>query len=187
MPAPLVKIVPNALSSLRLILALLFPVLPAEWRLPVMLLGAFSDWIDGLIARRYHAITALGTMLDAIADKLFTLSVLLTIILSARDGATWWQGVIVLSRDLAVSMIAAYALCIGRLDAFSHMKPRLAGKLTTTTVFIWLVTVLAGAPLNVRWMLFAIAGACSVVAGVDYLSQFLRRWSQLQEKTNQSV
>ena len=50
-----------------------------------------SGWIRG--ARRYQATSAPGALLDAIADKLFTLSVLITIV--RGDNATWWQALIV--------------------------------------------------------------------------------------------
>src|SRR5688572_5089393 len=76
MAAAAVKAIPNVLSSMRLALAVAFPLLPIEWRLPAMIVGGLSDWIDGLIARRYKAATSTGALLDAIADKAFTLSVL---------------------------------------------------------------------------------------------------------------
>lgn len=40
-------------------------------------LVAFSDWVDGFIAKRYHQKTILGTFLDPIADK-WTIAVLST-------------------------------------------------------------------------------------------------------------
>jgi cardiolipin synthase len=186
MAARIVQIVPNVLSSLRLVLALVFPLLPEDWRLPAMIAGGLSDWIDGVVARRYKAITAAGTMLDAIADKLFTLSVLLTIILGSGE-ARWWQGLIVLSRDFSVAAISLYALSIRRYDAFGHMRPRLPGKLTTTLVFLWLVTVLAGAAPMWSWGLFILAGACSVIAGADYLVQFSRRAAAFRGVARESI
>jgi len=184
MPGRLIKIVPNVLSSFRLALALAFPLLPSGWRLPALVVGALSDWIDGLIARRYHATSVPGALLDAIADKLFTLSVLITIVMG--DNARWWQALIVLSRDLAVTAIAVYALLIGRYDAFQHMRPRLPGKLTTTLVLLWMVALLAGAPIAVLWKLFALAGAMSVLARAHYLMQFVQRLPEMRAKTDEN-
>ena len=179
MAAAAVKAIPNVLSSLRLALAIAFPLLPSEWRLPAMIVGGLSDWIDGLVARRYKATTATGALLDAAADKFFTLSVLLTIIIDGAHQVHWWQGLIILARDLTVGAIALYAVLIRRFDAFRHMRPRLPGKLTTTFVFLWLVTVLAGAPPVWQWTLFMLAAAASVVAGIDYLLQFISRYHEL--------
>lgn len=174
-----IKAVPNILSSARLALAIAFPLLPVEWRLPAMIAGGLSDWIDGLIARRYKASTAAGALLDAIADKLFTLSVLLTIIIDSAHQVQGWQGLVILARDLTVGAIALYAVAIRRFDAFRHMRPRLPGKLTTTFVFLWLVTVLAGAPPAWQWTLFVLAAAASIVAGIDYLLQFISRYHEV--------
>lgn len=178
MPGRLIKMVPNALSALRLALAIAFPFLPAHWRLTAVLVGAVSDWLDGLIARRYRAITAAGVLLDAIADKVFTASVLVTLI--AVGEMMWWQGLIVLCRDMVVAMIAAYALLIRRMDAFRHMRPRLPGKAATTLVLIWLVAMLAGAGSALERALFALAAGASVLAGADYFLQFLRRPAELR-------
>ena len=38
-------------------------------------LAAFTDWLDGYIARRYHQQTALGALLDPLADKLLMVSI----------------------------------------------------------------------------------------------------------------
>ena len=179
MAAAAVKAIPNVLSSMRLALAVAFPLLPIEWRLPAMIVGGLSDWIDGLIARRYKAATSTGALLDAIADKAFTLSVLLTIIVDAAHQAHWWQGLLILVRDLTVGVIAVYAVAIRRFDAFRHMRPRLPGKLTTTFVFLWLVTVLASAPPAWQWTLFGLAAAASIVAGIDYLLQFISRYHEV--------
>jgi hypothetical protein len=46
-------------------------------------------------------------------------------------------------------------------------------------VLIWLVLLLAGAPVWALWGAFALAGAMSVVAGADYLAQFLRRLPEM--------
>lgn len=172
MASKFVRAVPNVISSLRLALAFVFPALPDDWRLPALIAGAMSDWIDGLIARRYKAMTVPGALLDAIADKLFTLSVLITIVMNGD--AAWWQAVVVLLRDLAVAAIACYVMLVGRFDSFRRMRPRLPGKLTTTCVFIWLVALLAGAAAEAEWALFALAGMMSAIAGADYIGRFIR-------------
>jgi phosphatidylglycerophosphate synthase len=172
MPASFIKAVPNALSSMRLMLALAFPFVPAEWRLPALIVGALSDWIDGVIARRYEATTSSGVLLDAIADKIFTLSVLVTIAMSGQ--IEWWQIALALARDITVAGVAGWcALVLKRPDAIGHMRPRLPGKATTTLVFFWLIALLAGVPAEATLTLFIAAALCSMVAAIDYLRVFL--------------
>jgi phosphatidylglycerophosphate synthase len=177
MTASLIKFVPNVLSSLRLVLAVVYPALPISWRLPAVVAGAASDWIDGLIARRYQATSASGVLLDAIADKLFTFSVLVTAVVAGD--AAWWQALIVMVRDIAVASVAAWCTAVlRRPDAFRHMLPRLPGKITTTVVFIWLIAILAGAPPPMGMALFAIAGVSSLVAAIDYLRVSFMRYAE---------
>lgn len=185
MPAAAVKAIPNILSSLRLALAIAFPFLPGGWRLPAIIIGGLSDWIDGLVARRYKATTSTGALLDAVADKAFTLSVLVTIVISGLLQP--WQAIVILSRDLVVAAIACYALVIGRFDGFRHMRPRLPGKITTSAVFIWFVALLAGAPQWLDWALFILAAGASSLAGFDYLLQFLRRPPELRGREKRSM
>lgn len=171
-------LVPNALSAMRLVIAVALPWMPERLVLPCVLIGGVSDWADGFIARRWRAGTAAGALLDAIADKAFTLSVLITLTVSGLVEP--WQVGVMLARDVVVASIACYALLIGRMDSFRHMQPRLAGKVTTSLVFIWFVALLAGAPITLDWVLFALAAAASNLAGMDYLLQFVRRPAQFR-------
>jgi len=179
--ASLIKAVPNILSGLRLALALAFPAFPLEWRLPATLGGAASDWLDGLIARRYQATSTPGALLDAAADKAFTLSVLLTMTIAGP--LLWWQLPIVLCRDLSVALVACIAAALRRPDAFAHMRPRLPGKITTSLVFLWLIAVLAGAPEQAAWAMFALAGGASVLAAGDYLRVFAGRFAEVYSRS----
>jgi phosphatidylglycerophosphate synthase len=164
--------VPNALSLLRLGLAAAFPFIPAAWRLPVVLAGGFSDWLDGAIARRFDLRTVRGALLDAVADKLFVLSVLATML--AGSQIAWWQVVLVLVRDFAVGITAAYAAVTRQWSRFADMRPRILGKLTTAAVLAWLVVIVAAGAEPLRTPLFAFAAACSTSAGADYLQRFVR-------------
>ena len=177
MAGVLIKYVPNVLTSLRIALAFAFPLIDESWRLPAIVAGALSDWIDGLIARRYKAITTTGTLLDAIADKLFTLSVLITLVVAGE--VLPWHAAIVLSRDIIVTAIACYAMLIGRFDSFRHMRPRMTGKLATTLAFLWLLAVIAGAPTGMTTTLLILAGGASLIAGGDYFAQFVQRFDEL--------
>lgn len=168
-----VRLVPNVLSIARLVLAAAFWALPAPWRLPAVIAGGFSDALDGFIARRFNVMSVAGGLLDGIADKAFTLSVLIT--LGADGTIAWWQVLVLLSRDLTVGGLALYAACLGRFDAFSRMVPKGLGKITTLAVFTWFVVVLLPCPPGITRVAFWIAGGASMLAGLDYFVTFLRR------------
>ncbi|MHC4909190.1 MAG: CDP-alcohol phosphatidyltransferase family protein [Planctomycetota bacterium] len=169
----IISVVPNVLSSLRICLACCFWLIPEPWRLLAVIAGGASDWLDGLVARKFGATSVAGGLLDAIADKMLTFAVLLT--LAAGGVVAWWQVPIVLVRDLTVASLAAYALLIGRRDAFGHMPAKVAGKLTTVLLFVWFTALLISVPPLLSWSLFGVVGGASLLAGADYLGAFLQR------------
>ncbi|MCP3902602.1 MAG: CDP-alcohol phosphatidyltransferase family protein [Planctomycetes bacterium] len=158
----------------RLVAAAAFPALAVAWRLPVVVLAGFTDWLDGFIARRYSVGSTSGALLDAIADKVFALSVLLSLAVSGE--LRWWQVLLVVVRDVAVGITAAYAAVIRDWARFKQMRPRVSGKVTTMLVFVWFVTLTA--PWSwaqaAAMPLFVLTAASSVVAAVDYLTRFTR-------------
>ena len=72
------KAIPNILSFARLALCPVF-VWTFFYRSPVVAFAIFAfasllDVVDGFLARRLHAITTLGKILDPVADKILQLS-----------------------------------------------------------------------------------------------------------------
>jgi CDP-diacylglycerol--glycerol-3-phosphate 3-phosphatidyltransferase len=167
-----VSILPNLLTVLRLGMAIVFPVAPATWHLALVVGAGVSDWLDGFIARRFDVRSLSGQLLDAIADKLFAVSVLVT--LTIAGDILWWQAVLAVSRDLIVAGTGAYAAASRDWGRFKDMVPRLPGKLTTAAVFAWFITLTASWLQPVAGPLFVIVAAISLWAGADYLVQFAK-------------
>jgi cardiolipin synthase len=96
--------VPNALSLLRLALVPVFFWLVVIHQdalaIGVLALSSFSDWLDGVLARRWQQITRLGQLLDPAADRLFIVTTLLA--LAIRDVIPWWLVILLLVRDLVL-------------------------------------------------------------------------------------
>lgn len=163
-------LIPNALTALRLCVAIAFPFSPSQWRLGMVLAGALSDALDGFFARRLHATTWVGAVLDGVTDKLFTLSVLLT--LTVGGPLSWLQFSGLLARDVVNASIAAYVGAQGRWGLFRRVSARPSGKITTLALFSMMVAILwrpeIGAPLV--W----VAVAASIFAAADYAVTFVR-------------
>jgi phosphatidylglycerophosphate synthase len=171
-----IRPVPNVLTFLRLVLAGVLPLVPPAWRLPVILAAAASDGLDGWIARRFHAITDLGRLLDGVADKAVSLAVVVTLTL---DGTMRpWEGLLVLARDLVVAALAVWLALTHAWAGFRHMQVRWAGKLTTLLVFAWFATLLLPAPAELRTAVFVLAAGASLLAAADYLAQAVRLRAQ---------
>ncbi len=173
--ARLIAVVPNVLSVLRLGLAAIFPFISAEheyWRVGVVVAAGFSDWLDGFVARRYGAKSPSGVLLDAVADKLFVFSVLLT--LTVTEALQWWQMLLIIARDLAVAFVAAYVTIKRDWPAFRRLVPRLAGRFTTGFQFAVFLAVLIWPQTAFVTVVVSLTALGSVVAGADYLGQFAR-------------
>ncbi len=170
-PGRLVTVAPNVLSAIRLALAVVFPMVAPGWRLPAIVVAGLSDWLDGLIARRFHAVSASGQLLDAVADKVFVLSVLVT--LTVGGGLIWWQVVLVLARDLSVGLVTLYVAMRRRWCSIRLMVPRLPGKLTTALQYALFATVLLSEGRLAVTVALSLTGVCSVLAAADYVRQFV--------------
>lgn len=75
----MIRKLPNILTVLRLLMALAFvPVffyewhyrLDGKWSLMLYLVASLTDILDGYLARRFHAISNFGKVVDPLADKL---------------------------------------------------------------------------------------------------------------------
>src|SRR5439155_1000343 len=112
---------------------------PLEWQrftaIAIFLIAAVSDGLDGYVARRYKQRSALGAILDPIADKGLLLSAIITLSISnwsdidpeyGRFPA--WFPVLVITRD-AVILVGAGILHL--LNGKVHVKPSWTGKVAT--------------------------------------------------------
>ncbi len=165
-PHAWIRPIPNTLTVLRIVAAIVLPFAAAVWRLPLVLFAGISDWLDGYLARRFDAQSKSGALLDGIADKLFVLSAVITFV--GTGDIPLWQGLVLMARDITVGLIAAYAVMTRAWHAFGHMEARLAGKLTTALVLPWFATLLIPAVEPARMPLFVLAAIASVAAAVDY-------------------
>jgi cardiolipin synthase (CMP-forming) len=170
--------VPNLLSTLRIVLAMAFPFLNPSLRLPVILIALASEFFDGYLARRWNAETLLGQSLDPIADKLFVLSTVATLI--HEGGFTWLQFVLIAMRDIVVAVGSFTTLLRSAREmngrAIEHLKPKFSGKLATTLQFALLISLFAGWPTS--GVLFIATAFMSCLSAVDYTYTILhRRWN----------
>ena len=103
---------PNILTFGRIlavpavVLCLLWPdVDAARWTaLVIFTLAAITDFFDGWLARRWNLQSALGRMLDPIADKLLvSICILMLALDQTLHGWHIWAGVIILCREILVS------------------------------------------------------------------------------------
>ena len=164
-----IRFVPNILSTIRLVLACLFPFAPEQLWVWLIIGSGGSDVLDGWIARRWQVQSRAGAILDGVADKLFILIALLTVA-GASKFSLWWLPLL-LARDLLVAFTAAYAASIRSWESFNEMDVRWSGKLATAGQFLLLLVAVLF-PAGIRFALW-LAILFSVIAAADYGRLFL--------------
>ena len=72
--------------------------------LAIYTLAAITDYLDGYIARAWSQQSAIGRMLDPIADKLLVAALLLMLVYTGQiEGWTLWAAIVILCREILVS------------------------------------------------------------------------------------
>ena len=168
----------NYLTVLRLLLVPVFLVLllgqdgqDELWRYgaaAVFLLAAWTDRIDGQIARSRGLITSFGKMADPIADKALTGGAFVA--LSVLGELPWWVTLLVLRRELGITLLRFFVIRHGVMPA-SH-----GGKLKTVlqaTAIVMYVLPLSGLLATARAWVMVLAVVVTVVTGADYVVRAL--------------
>jgi len=73
------------------------------WAFAILAISSVTDWLDGVIARRFHMMSRVGQLLDPVADRLFVVSTIL--VLAVRDIVPWWLVVVLVLRDVVMGAI----------------------------------------------------------------------------------
>ncbi|MEM9600495.1 MAG: CDP-diacylglycerol--glycerol-3-phosphate 3-phosphatidyltransferase [Pseudomonadota bacterium] len=121
--------VPNALTIARILLIPVFIIgilsLEFGWQSPfgrlfilgpLFALAAFTDWLDGFLARRWNVVTGFGRMIDPIADKLLVAGCLIAFMIATRGHWMFLApGLIIIGRDILVSGAREHAALTGRV------------------------------------------------------------------------
>jgi len=172
--------VPNVLSFIRLALVPVFLVLIIAGEdglaLLVLVVSSLSDYLDGVIARRFRQISRLGQLLDPAADRAFIFAALIG--LAIRDVIPWWLVVVIVGRDLMLVVLGVVLANHG----FGPLPVHHLGKAGTLCLFYALPIIMigqafpdtAGAANPIGWA-FALWGVFLYWwGGVIYAAQTVR-------------
>ena len=186
LPPPLPVVVPvsawniaNALTVLRLVLVPVFLVAlfkdggdNAAWRVvacATFFVASVTDRVDGELARRRGLVTDFGKIADPIADKALIGAALIG--LSLLDELPWWVTVVILVREVGITVL--------RLVVIRHgvMPASRGGKLKTLLQSLaigLLVLPTEGWVTTLALVVMGVAVVVTVVTGVDYVLRAVR-------------
>lgn len=134
--------VPNILSFLRLLLVPVFLVLIVRGQdalaLLVLVVSSVSDFLDGVLARRFNQVTRLGQLLDPAADRLFIFTALIG--LAIRGVIPWWLLIVIVARDVMLAVLGVTLANFG----YGPLPVHHLGKVATFCLFYALPILMIG-------------------------------------------
>ena len=141
----------NLPNKLTLLIILLIPVFIIIMMLDItnhyliacliFIVASITDALDGYIARKNNLVTDFGKFMDPLADKLLVISALICMIES--NLVAGWMVIIIVARELTVSILRAIAAADGKVIAASG-----GGKIKTISQMLAIIILLLGANLN---------------------------------------
>lgn len=143
--------IPNPLSLFRIIISpfLVYLVFSGESIVTLVVLfclAAFTDFLDGYIARKYNQVTNFGRKLDIIADRTLMISLVVSILIYLNinnliTDKNIWFIVLIMSREIfSFPFVLLSLLLKGRVMPHA----RLTGKMMTVFQGITFPTIILG-------------------------------------------
>ncbi len=191
--------VPNLLSVIRILLIPVFAVLFKNgdylWAVIVLAISGLTDFFDGKIARKFNQISALGKILDPIADKLsqITIAVMFYIAFSNSSDETVktfsWIFLIFLIKEAVMVVGGAIMIMLGLKPVAAEMP----GKIATFAFYTIMCVIMAFGPDigilgNVytlsSTLMFILVGISVVLTLIAFFSYLPGVFTQLKEKKN---
>jgi CDP-diacylglycerol--glycerol-3-phosphate 3-phosphatidyltransferase len=180
--------IPNLLSALR-ILAIPVVIGFLSWPGPlasflaalIFGLASLTDLLDGYIARQQKRETAVGKLLDPLADKLLVLSCMIMLIPLERIPA--WMVVLILGREVAVTGLRGIASAEGMVIAASRWGKAKLILQTFSLIGLMIHYRYLGIDFHLLGMIF-LWGALIITlwSGIDYFGKFYRKIQELDKE-----
>ncbi len=196
--------IPNLLSLLRIVIVPVFAYfyLNDQVGLAVLMLAlsGLSDFLDGKIARKFNQISALGKVLDPVADKLTQITLAVLLFLSFRNAsdemlkAFSWVFLVFILKE-AVMVVGGFIMLLFNIRP---VAAEFYGKLATMAFYTIMLLVVAFGPEIgffretvqlppiVMMILVIVSAILTIVAFLSYMpptfKQFKERKAESQKK-----
>lgn len=191
--------IPNLLSLIRIALIPVFAVLFNDgnyiWAIVVLAISGLTDFFDGKIARKFNQISALGKLLDPIADKLSQITIAIVFYLTFKSSADEtvkafsWIFLIFLIKEAVMVVGGAIMIMLGLKPGAAEMP----GKIATFAFYTIMCVIMAFGPdIGIFGSVFTLpATAMLVLVGISVILTLIAFFSyvpgvlqQIKEKKN---
>ena len=141
--------IPTMLTWLRIVLIPVFVAIfylppnaiPAHWvnftATSIFAVAAFTDWLDGYLARKLNQTSSFGAFLDPVADKLMVAAALIVLVEFGRVGAI--IALIIIGREIAISALREWMAGSGQS---SSVGVAMIGKVKTAAQMLAILFLL---------------------------------------------
>jgi CDP-diacylglycerol--glycerol-3-phosphate 3-phosphatidyltransferase len=180
---------PNALTLIRI---LLVPVVVVALTVEtpggstvaaiVFAIAAFTDGLDGYIARSRQSVTTFGKVMDPVADKLMIAAALISLV--SLDRLAAWVAMVIIAREFAVSGLRIAAGQQGVVIPASGL-----GKVKTIVQVAAVLALIAANDASDAWvqaLVYAMV-AITVASGADYFLNFRRTVDEASRERSASA
>lgn len=191
--------IPNLLSVIRIALIPVFAVLFYDgeygWAVLVLALSGSTDFFDGKIARKFNQISALGKLLDPIADKLTQITIAIVFYLTFSNSsdetikAFSWIFLVFLIKEAVMVVGGAIMIMFGLKPVAAEMP----GKIATFAFYVIMCLIMAFGPdIGILGGVFTLPAAAMialvcislVLTIIAFLSYIPGVFQQVKEKRN---
>ena len=136
--------IPNVLTIFRLILVpfVCYNIIFSNFNkaLILIIIAVITDGLDGFIARKFNQTSALGKIIDPIADKTLVIMGIIGLYLSEPPKISVFLLLIIIFREVYILAGTSYLLVF--VKNF-QIKPTVIGKFTAFTQFLMLISIIA--------------------------------------------
>lgn len=194
------KTVPNLLCFIRILLVPAFIVFYLKGypllSVAILIVSGLTDCFDGKIARKFNQISALGKILDPIADKCTQIAVALVLLYKFNTSSSHtmkmfsYVFILFLLKEVLMLAFGSYMLKIGLKPAAAEIF----GKVATFVFYVVMVLIIGFGPeigafstYDLRmampeWMAFILVIISLILTFVALGSYIPNVWKQLKER-----
>jgi CDP-diacylglycerol--glycerol-3-phosphate 3-phosphatidyltransferase len=126
-----------------------------------------TDIVDGRWARHSNRITPLGTFLDPVADKALIGAAMIS--LSILDRFPWWITVLILTREIGITLFRLLVIKNGVIPASK------GGKIKTLTQNFGVGFFILPLPDSLDWFKYGFMGV-AIILTITSAYDYLRSW-----------
>ena len=177
---------PNILTIARIALIPVFALVywlvdTAYWLAAVLFaLAAFTDWLDGYLARRLGQTTPFGAFLDPVADKLIVVTAL--VLLIGAHASLWLTipGVVIVGREIVVSALREW---MAEMNRRGVVAVSWIAQVKTALQMVAIVILLYNAPSWEPWVVVGtvLLYAAALITIWSMVSYLRAAWPALKD------